>query len=271
MSVPLLPFLAVSSTAFATCLSRSLFLSAMLLSPSVSSFSLSFLFLPLGFSLFFCRTSLTRSRWLQPFAPSPCCPRHGVRLPCEPQRRCGRRVRHAHCLRVHASCRLGGFAKRRGNAGSHSELPYHLNTFLEARWDCVFASTLSHPPLALALALALALTLTHFTLSLCNLSECSSARAHAHFLPFYLSHALSSRSHSRSRSLSLSLSLSLSHSYSRSRSHSLRNLSDSPSTQPKARFVPSLSSLALSLLLLPPLLRLRLRFVFLFVLSSSSS
>ena len=38
----------------------------------------------------------------------------------------------------------GALPKRRGNAGSDSELPYHLNTFLEARWDCVFASTLSH-------------------------------------------------------------------------------------------------------------------------------
>ena len=55
-----------------------------------------------------------------------------------------------------------------------------------------------------------------------------------------------------------------------SHSHSLRNLSDSPSTQPNARFVPSLSSLALPLLLLAPLLRLRLRLLFLFVLSSSS-
>ena len=60
-------FLAVSSLAFATCLSRFFFLSAMLLSPSVSSFSLLLL-------TFFCRTSLTRSRWLQPFAPQPVLP-----------------------------------------------------------------------------------------------------------------------------------------------------------------------------------------------------
>ena len=129
--------------------------------------------------------------------PSPCCPRHRVRLPCEPQRRCGRRVRHAHCLRVHASCRLGGFAKWRGNVGSDSELPYDQNRG------------------ALGLRLCV---------------------------------------------------LSLSHSHS----HSLRNLSDSPSTQPNARFVPSLSTLALPLLLLSPLLRLRLRLLFLFILSSSS-
>ena len=68
MSVLLLPpFLAVSSVAFTTCFSRFLFLSAILLSPSVSSFSL--LLLPRFF-----RTSHTCSRWLQRFAPQPVLP-----------------------------------------------------------------------------------------------------------------------------------------------------------------------------------------------------
>ena len=59
----------------------------------------------------------------------------------------------------------GALPKRRGNAGSDSELPYHLNTFLEVRWVCVFASALA---LALALSLALSpslsLSATHPTL-----------------------------------------------------------------------------------------------------------
>ena len=68
MSVLLLPpFLAVSSMAFTTCFSRFLFFSAILLSPSVSSFSL--LLLPRFF-----RTSHTCSRWLQRFAPQPVLP-----------------------------------------------------------------------------------------------------------------------------------------------------------------------------------------------------
>ena len=100
----------------------------------------------------------------------------------------------------------GALPKRRGNAGSDSDLPYHLNTFLEARWDCVFASALA---LALALALTLTLTLTH-SLSLCNLSDCPSARAHAHFLPSHLSHALSNSSPSSSSLSSSSLSAPLS-------------------------------------------------------------
>ena len=102
----------------------------------------------------------------------------------------------------------GALPKRRGNAGSDSELSYLLNTFLEVRWDCV--STLA---LALTLSLALSLSLTH--------SPCATC----------------------------------------------------PTVPPRARTHIScpLTSLTLSLLLLPPLLRLRLRFVFLFVLSSSSS
>ena len=67
----------------------------------------------------------------------------------------------------------GALPKRRGNAGSDSELPYYLNTFLEARWGlrlCVHSLT---PTLSLSLSHShshshshLALTLTHFTLSL---------------------------------------------------------------------------------------------------------
>ena len=98
----------------------------------------------------------------------------------------------------------GALPKRRGNAGSDSELPYHLNTFLEVRWVCVFASTLSHPPLALTVSL-----------SLCA--------AHPTLPP-----------HARTRISS------------------------------------PLTSLTLSPILLPPLLRHRLRLLILFVLSSSS-
>ena len=164
--------------AFSTLFSRFLFLSAFLLSLSPSASSFSLLLLPLFFS-----ERRTRARGgSSALRPSPCCPRHGVRLPREPQRRCGRRVRHAHCLRVHASCRLGGFAKEAWK-----------------RRDCVFAS-------ALALTLTLTLTLTH---SLCNLSDCPSARAHANFLPSHLSHALSNSSPSSSSSSSSSLSAPL--------------------------------------------------------------
>ena len=80
--------------------------------------------------------------------------------------------------------------KKRGNARSDSELPNHLNTFLEVRWDCVPHSR-SHSH-------------SH-SLSLCNLSDCPSARTHAHFLPSLLSHALSPSSHSSSSSSSSSL------------------------------------------------------------------
>ena len=66
---------------------------------------------PSCFSLGFSERRIRARGGSSALRPSPCCPRHGVRLPREPQRRCGRRVRHAHCLRVHASCRLGGFAK----------------------------------------------------------------------------------------------------------------------------------------------------------------
>ena len=65
----------------------------------------------------------------------------------------------------------GPLPKRRGNAGSDSELPYHLNTFIEARWDCVFASTL-------ALALTLTLTLT-LTLCLCLCATYPTVPPHA--------------------------------------------------------------------------------------------
>ena len=66
---------------------------------------------PSFFSLVFSERRTRARGGYSALRPSPCCPRHGVRLPREPQRHCGRRVRHAHCLRVHASCRLGGFAK----------------------------------------------------------------------------------------------------------------------------------------------------------------
>ena len=189
---------------FSACLSRFLsFLSAVLSSPSVSSFSL--LLLPL-----FCRTSLTRSRWLQRFAPQPVLP-----APWRPTSTRTSTSLRASCLArsLLAGPRLlpfgGALPKRRGNAGSDSELPQHQNTFIQVRWVCVFAYSLSF-------------------------------------------------------SLPLTLTLSLFHTLT------LRNLSDSPSTQPHARFLPSLFSHGSSPFLLPPLLRLRLRLLFLFVLSSSS-
>ena len=55
----------------------------------------------------------------------------------------------------------GALPKRRGNAGSDSELPHHLNTFLEVRWDCVFASALT---LALSPSLSLSVQLLRLSL-----------------------------------------------------------------------------------------------------------
>ena len=89
--------------------------------------------------------------------PSRSCPRHGGPPLCDPLRRCGRRVRHAHCLRVHASCPSGGaLPKKRGNAGSDFELPYHGNTLLEVRWACVIA-----PSLTMSLSLPVLSRLSH--------------------------------------------------------------------------------------------------------------
>ena len=197
MSGPLLPsFLAVSSMAFSTCFSRSLFLSAILLYPSVSSFSL--LLLPLFFPNVACALAV---------APAPCAPV---------------RVARAMAADFHANLNVavgvvsgtlpacgstplavwGALPKRRGNAGSDSELPYHSNTFLEVRWDCA----LSHPH-SLTLTLTLTLTLS-LSLSLRNLSDCPSARTHAQFLPSHLSHAVSLSSPSSSSS-SFSLPLRL--------------------------------------------------------------
>ena len=151
--------------------SRFLFLSAILPSPSVSSFSL--LLLPLFFPNIADALAV---------APALCAPA---------------RVAHAMASDFHANLNIAAGAvsgtltacgstplavsetlpKRRGSAGSDSELPHHLNTFLEVRWDCVFASSFT-----------LTLTLT-LTLSLCNFSDCPSARTHAHFLLSVLSHA----------------------------------------------------------------------------------
>ena len=118
-----------------------------------------------------------------------------------------RRVRHAHCLRLHTSCRLRGFAKE----------AWKRRQRLRA------ALSLEHLPRC-----ALGLRLCVLSLS-------------------------RSRSHSRSRSPSLCATY--------------------PTVPPHARTRIScpLTSLTLSLFLLPPpLLRLRLRFLLLFVLSSSS-
>ena len=146
-----------------------------------------------SFSPPFFRTSHTCSRWLQRIAPQAVLP--------------GAMASDFHAnLNVaagvvsgtltacgsHASCRLGALPKRRGNAGSDSELPYHLNTFLEVRWDCA----LSHP----------------HSLSLCNVSESPSTQPERAF-PCPLSSLtlspLSSPSSSSSSSSSLSAPLCL--------------------------------------------------------------
>ena len=138
MSVALLPFLAVSLMVCSTCLSRVLsFLSAILPSPSVSSFSL--LLLPL-----FCRTSLTRSRWLQRFAPQPVLP-----APWRPTS-----TRTSTSLRASCQARsllagphllpFGGLCQRGVETQAATpSCPITRNTFLEVRWVCVFAYSLS--------------------------------------------------------------------------------------------------------------------------------
>ena len=107
-----------------------------------SSLSLGVFFLPLASPTSFSEYHALRL--------SGSCPRHGGRLLREPLPRCGRRVRHAHCLRVHASCRLGGaLPKRRGNAGSDSELPYHQKHLPRGALDlrlCVLSLSMSFSP-----------------------------------------------------------------------------------------------------------------------------
>ena len=154
--------------AFSTCFSRFLFLSAILLSPSVSSFSL--LLLPLFF--------FPNVAYVLAVAPAHCAPA---------------RVARAMASDFHANLNVaagvvsgtltacgstplavwGALPKRRGNAGSDSELSSHSNTFLEVRLDCVFASTLT-----LTLTLALALTHSH-SAQFIRLS----LRAHARAIP----------------------------------------------------------------------------------------
>ena len=123
--------------AFTTCFSRFLFLSAILLSPSVS------FFLPLTSPSLFPNVA-----YVLAVATALCAPA---------------RVARAIASDFHANLDVaagvvsgtltacgstplavwGALPKRRGNAGSDSELPYHMNTFLKVRWVCVFASTLS--------------------------------------------------------------------------------------------------------------------------------
>ena len=73
----------------------------------------------------------------------------------------------------------GALPKRRGNASSDSELPYHQNTFIEVRWVCVFASSLT-----------LTLTLTH-TLCAINPTLPSHNRTRVSCPPSPLSRSLS--------------------------------------------------------------------------------
>ena len=110
-----------------------------------SSLSLSFLFLPLASPSFFPNVACVLA-----VAPALCAPA---------------RVARAMASDFHANLNVaagvvsgtltacgstplavwGALPKRRGNAGSDSELPYHMNTFLEVRWDCVsLPSLLSH-------------------------------------------------------------------------------------------------------------------------------
>ena len=143
-----------------------------------SSLSLSFLFLPLASPSFFFSPNVA---YVLAVAPAHCAPARVARAMASDF--------HAN-LNVAAGVVSGtltacgstplavwvSLPKKRGNARSDSELPNHLNTFLEVRWDCVPHSR-SHSH-------------SH-SLSLCNLSDCPSARTHAHFLPSLLSHALS--------------------------------------------------------------------------------
>ena len=109
-----------------------------------SSLSLSFLFLPLASPSLFFRTS----HGALAVAPALCAPA---------------RVARAMASDFHANLNVaagvvsgtltacgstplavwGALPKRRGNAGSDSELPCHMNTFFEVRWDCVFESSRS--------------------------------------------------------------------------------------------------------------------------------
>ena len=133
---PLLPFLAVSSIALSTFFTLSLPL-------GYSSLSLSFLFLPLA-------------------SPSPF-PNVTDALAVAPALCAPARVARAMASNFHANVNVAGsvvsgtftvcgstllavwgaLPKRRGNAGSDSELSYHLNTVIEVRWVCVFACSLS--------------------------------------------------------------------------------------------------------------------------------
>ena len=171
MSVALLPFLAVSSVAFSSCFFT------LSLPFGCSSLSLSFLFLPLASPSFLPNVADALA-----VAPALCAPA---------------RVARAMASDFHANLNVaagvvsgtltacgstplavwGALPKRRGNAGSDSELPYHLNTFLEVRWVCVFASSLSF---------SLPLTLTHTSPSRLSLSVQLlrlSLRTHARAFP----------------------------------------------------------------------------------------
>ena len=73
------------------------------------------------------------SRWLERPVPAPRQPqRHVVPLRRNPLHR---GVRHGHCLRGPRLLPFGRvLPKRRGNAGSDSELPFCLNIVCEVRW-----------------------------------------------------------------------------------------------------------------------------------------
>ena len=148
-----------------------------------SSLSLSFLLSPSYFSLFFCRTSHTRSRWLQRIAPQPVLP--------EPWRPTSTRTSTS----LRASCQarsllagprllpFGGLCQR--GVETQAVTPsYPLTRTPSSR--CVRFASLRLLSLALSPSLSLSLSL-----SLRNLSDSPSARTHAQFLPSHLSHAVS--------------------------------------------------------------------------------
>ena len=140
--------------AFTTCFSRFLFLSAIILSHSVSSFSL--LLLPLFFPNVVHALAV---------APALCTPARVARAMAS-DFHANLNVAAAVVSGTLTACGSTPFAvwgalpKRRGNAGSDSELSYHWNTFLEVRWDCVSRSRSRSLTLTLTLTLPLSLSLS---------------------------------------------------------------------------------------------------------------
>ena len=111
-----------------------------------SSLSLSFLFLPFASPSFFFFSNVACALTV---APALCAPARVARAMAS-DFRANLNVAAVVVSGTLTACGStplavwGALPKRRGNAGSDSELPYHLNTFLEVRKVCVFASSRSH-------------------------------------------------------------------------------------------------------------------------------